>query len=139
MHQQRQSPQKVCSGVKASIAITNKEGFAFGAMSCPNNPYDGHTLKQQLDQVQDLIGNKNSIKQCFVDRGYRGHGIKDIQVFISGQKRGVTNSIKKLLKRRSAIEPEIGHMKNDGRLNRNDLKGKMGDMHNVILCASGHH
>jgi IS5 family transposase len=125
-------------GVKASIAITNKEGFALGAMSCPNNPYDGHTLKQQLDQVQDLIGNKNSIKQCFVDRGYRGHGIKDIQVFISGQKRGVTKSIKKLLKRRSAIEPEIGHMKNDGRLNRNYLKGKMGDMQNVILCASGH-
>lgn len=125
-------------GVKASIAITNKEGFALGAMSCPNNPYDGHTLKQQLDQVQDLIGNKNSIKQCFVDRGYRGHGIKDIQVFISGQKRGVTNSIKKLLKRRSAIEPEIGHMKNDGRLNRNYLKGKMGDIQNVVLCASGH-
>lgn len=84
------------------------------------------------------MGNKNSIQQCFVDRGYRGHGIKDIQVFISGQKRGVTNSIKKALKRRSAIEPEIGHMKNDGRLNRNYLKGKMGDRQNVVLCASGH-
>jgi IS5 family transposase len=65
------------------------------------------------------------------------HGIKEIQVFISGQKRGVTNSIKKLLKRRSTIEPEIGHMKNDGRLNRNHLKGKMGDMKNVISCVSG--
>jgi IS5 family transposase len=74
--------------------------------------------------VQDLIGNKNSIKQCFVDRGYRGHGIKDIQVFISGQKRGVTNSIKKLLKRRSAIEPEIGHMKNDGRLREMTSKAR---------------
>ena len=60
------------------------------------------------------------------------------EVFLSGQKRGVTNSIKKALKRRSAIEPEIGHMKNDGRLNRNYLKGDMGDMLNVILCASGH-
>jgi len=52
--------------------------------------------------------------------------------------RGVTNSIKRLLKRRSTIEPEIGHMKNDGRLNQNYLKGEIGDMQNVILCASGH-
>lgn len=59
-------------------------------------------------------------------------------MFISGQKRGVTNSIKKALKRRSAIEPEIGHMKNDGRLKRNYLKGDRGDMLNVIHCASGH-
>lgn len=125
-------------GVKASIAITNKEGFALGAMSCPNNPYDGHTLKAQLEQVKQLVPINTKIKQCFVDRGYRGHGIKDIQVFLSGQKRGVTNSIKKALKRRSAIEPEIGHMKNDGRLKRNYLKGETGDMLNVILCASGH-
>ena len=60
-------------------------------------------------------------------------------MFLSGQKRGVTNSLKKALKRRSAIEPEIGHMKSDGRLKRNDLKGDMGDMLNVIHCASGHH
>ena len=125
-------------GVKASLAVTNKEGFVIGAMSCPNNPYDGHTLKEQLDQVNALIPDKVQIKQCFVDRGYRGHGIKNIKVFISGQKRGVTRHIKKLLKRRSAIEPEIGHMKNDGRLGRNYLKGKIGDMQNVILCASGH-
>jgi IS5 family transposase len=125
-------------GVKASIAITNKEGFALGAMSCPNNPYDGHTLKQQLEQVKQLVPINTKIKQCFVDRGYRGHKVEDVQVFLSGQKRGVTNSIKKALKRRSAIEPEIGHMKNDGRLDRNYLKGEMGDMLNVILCASGH-
>ena len=29
-------------------------------------------------------------------------------------------------------------MKNDGRLDRNYLKGEMGDMQNVILCAAGH-
>ncbi len=125
-------------GVKASIAITNKEGFALGAMSCPNNPYDGHTLDTQLQQVKQLIPSKTKIKQCFADRGYRGHGVEGVQVFLSGQKRGVTTSIKKALKRRSAIEPEIGHMKNDGRLDRNYLKGEMGDMLNVILSASGH-
>lgn len=88
--------------------------------------------------MQDLIGSKHKIKQYFVDRAYRDHGIENIQVFISVQKRGVSNSIKKLLKRRSAIEPEIVHMKNDGRLNRNYRKDKMGDMQNIILCARGH-
>ncbi len=77
-------------------------------------------------------------EQCFVDRGYRGHEVKDTKVFISGQKRGVTRSIKKALKRRSAIEPEIGHMKNDGRLDRCYLKGAVGDAINVVMVAAGH-
>ncbi len=75
-------------------------------------------------------------EQCFVDRGYRGHEVKDTKVFISGQKRGVTRSIKKALKRRSAIEPEIGHMKNDGRLDRCYLKGAVGDAINVVMMWS---
>ena len=77
-------------------------------------------------------------EHCFVDRGYRGHEVKDTKVFISGQKRGVTRSIKKALKRRSAIEPEIGHMKNDGRLDRCYLKGAVGDAINVVMVAAGH-
>ena len=123
-------------GVKVSIAVSNREGFALGAMNCPGNPYDGHTLASQLAQVVKFTNGK--INQCFVDRDYRGHGIKDVDVFLSGQKKGVTKSIKRALKRRSAIEAEIGHMKNDGRLNRNYLKGEVGDMLNVILCASAH-
>lgn len=73
-----------------------------------------------------------------MDQGYRGHGIKDIQVFISGQKRGVSRSIKKALKRCSAIEPEIGHMKTDGRLDHCYLKGEVGDALNVVMVAAGH-
>lgn len=123
-------------GVKASIAVTNKEGFVVGAQSCPGNPYDGHTLKPQLQQVKKFTSVKP--EQCFVDRGYRGHGIKETKVFISGQKRGVTRSIKTALKRRSAVEPEIGHMKNDGRLDRCYLKGTVGDAINVIMVAAAH-
>lgn len=123
-------------GVKASIAVTNKEGFVIGATSCPGNPYDGHTLKGQLEQVEKLTTVKP--EECYTDRGYRGHGVEEIKVFISGQKRGVTRSIKKALKRRSAIEPEIGHMKNDGRLRRCFLKGAAGDAINVIMVAAGH-
>jgi IS5 family transposase len=51
---------------------------------------------------------------ALVDRGYRGHRVERTQVLISGQRRGLTPSLKTLLRRRSAIEPEIGHMKNDG-------------------------
>ena len=94
-------------------------------MTVTGNPYDGHTLLPQLEQ-------------CFVDRGYRGHEVKDTKVFISGQKRGVTRSIKKALKRRSAIEPEIGYMKNDGRLDCCYLKGTVGDAINVVMVAAGH-
>jgi IS5 family transposase len=71
------------------------------------------------------------------NRGYRGHKIEDIKVWISGMKRGVTGWYKKQLARRQAIEPRIGHMKSDGKLKRNYLKGVLGDQLNAILCGVG--
>ena len=123
-------------GVKATFATTSRTGFVLGARSLPGNPYDGHTLAEQLEQVQILTGIQP--ERCFVDRGYRGHGVEGTQVFISGQKRGVTRAIRTQLRRRSAIEPEIGHMKNDGHLGRCYLKGQEGDAINVLLVACGH-
>lgn len=73
-----------------------------------------------------------------VDRGYRGHGVETIKVLISGTRRGITPLLARLLKRRSAIEPEIGHMKSDGRLARCPLKGCIGDAVFAVLCACGH-
>ncbi|MFV0385468.1 MAG: hypothetical protein ACK5L9_15950, partial [Paracoccus sp. (in: a-proteobacteria)] len=73
-----------------------------------------------------------------VDRGYRGHGVETTRVLISGQRRGIPPALAKLLKRRSAIEPEIGHMKSDGRLARCPLKGRIGDAIFAVLCACGH-
>ncbi len=84
------------------------------------------------------MNNKLKSRLGRVKQDYRGHEVKDTKVFISGQKRGVTRSIKKALKRRSAIEPEIGHMKNDGRLDRCYLKGAVGDAINVVMVAAGH-
>jgi len=57
---------------------------------------------------------------------------------ISGQKRGVFGVIEPELRRRSAIEPVIGHMKSDGHLGRCHLKGRDGDAANVVLSAVGH-
>jgi len=60
-------------GVKVSLAVTHKEGFVVGMLAFPDNPYDGHTLEGQLDQIERLTGKVPD--QTFVDRGYKGHGI----------------------------------------------------------------
>jgi IS5 family transposase len=79
------------------------------------------------------------IERAYIDTGYRGHKTENPRrVFISGQKRGVFGVIKRELRRRSAIEPVIGHMKTDGHLGRCHLKGCEGDAANVILTAVGH-
>ena len=107
-------------GVKVSIATTNRSNLVVGAQSLPGNPYDGHTLSSALHQVERLTGQRP--ERCYVDLGYRGHDVNDVEVFKARQKRGVTPSIRRELKRRNAVEPIIGHMKNDGLMGRNYLK-----------------
>ncbi len=99
-------------------------------------PYDGHTLAEALEQVEILTEQKPSL--AVVDRGYRGHGVETTRVLISGTRKGITPALAKLLRRRSAIEPEIGHMKSDGRLARCPLKGTIGDAIFAVLCGCGH-
>jgi len=124
-------------GVKVSLAVTAKEGFVVGARSMPGNPYDGHTLAEQLEQVEILTGYRP--KQAFVDRGYRGAPAPEgCTMYLSGQRRGVTAALKRWLKRRSAIEPHIGHMKRDGLLGCCYLKGTEGDAMHSVLCGAGH-
>ncbi len=103
----------------------------------PGNPHDGHTLTAAPEQTTRLTGVQP--REAYVDRGYRGHGLADkLKVWIAGAKRGVTVAIKKKLKRRNAVELVIGHMKSDGRLGRNFLKGVAGDAMNALLCGAGH-
>jgi transposase, IS5 family len=97
---------------------------------------DGHTLPAALLQIERLTGAKP--ERCFVDRGYRGHSIKDVSVHIAGQKRGLTRALRRALKRRNAIEPIIGHTKHDGLMGQNYLLGSTGDAMNAILAAAGH-
>ena len=73
-----------------------------------------------------------------MDKGYRGVEIEGVRILRSGQRRGITRTLKAMFKRRSAIEPEIGHMKSDGRLARCPLKGRIGDALFAVLCACGH-
>ena len=124
-------------GSKVSLSITHKgTGIVTGCEALSGGPYDGHTLKQALNLSEQITGVK--VKRAFVDKGYKGHGVDDTEVFISGQKKNVTPAIKKQLKRRQAIEPHIGHMKHSCKLGLSRLKGHLGDQINALLAASAY-
>jgi len=128
-------------GCKVSITTTNRRTkggqFVLHAKALPGNPYDGHTLAEIIAETEALTG--RTVERAYVDKGYRGHTTPNPRrVFISGQKRGVVGVIKRELRRRSAIEPVIGHLKNDGHLGRNFLKGYAGDHTNAVLSAVGY-
>jgi IS5 family transposase len=106
-------------GVKVSITTIHKEGLVVGTRSMPGNPYDGHTLAAALEQAEILcdIGPEAAI----VDRGYKGVTIAGVKIYHPGLRRGITRGLRGMIRRRSAIEPAIGHMETDGRLDRNWL------------------
>jgi IS5 family transposase len=130
-------------GVKVSVATTlnrSKGGqFTLHAKALPGNPYDGHTLASIIPEMEHTIG--NNIERLLADAGYRGHNAPlshKFRVFTAGQKRRMTPAIKRELKRRAAIEPVIGHIKNEHRMGRNYLAGTAGDAINAILAAVGY-
>jgi transposase, IS5 family len=125
-------------GCKVSLSITHKKGTGIITSACAlkGNPYDGHTLSNTLSSSQAVSGVK--VAKVFVDKGYKGHGVSGCNVFISGQRRGITATIKKQIRRRQAIEPYIGHLKTEGKLGRCMLKGISGDQINALLCAASY-
>lgn len=127
-------------GCKVSVVTTVKPSkaghFVLQSTALHGNPYDGHTLKGAIDQYVQDIGVKP--QRIYVDKGYKGHDPSlKLNVFKSGQKR-LAPQIKKEMKRRSVIEAVIGHLKNDGHLGRNYLKGRLGDKINAVSAAIGH-
>ena len=130
-------------GVKVSVATTLSHAkggqFVTHVKALPGNPYDGHTLATVIPEMEALIG--NTIERVLADKGYRGHNAPPdykFKVFTSGQKRRITPKIKRELRRRSAVEPVIGHLKTDHRMDRNYLWHREGDAANAILAAAGY-
>jgi IS5 family transposase len=127
--------------VKSSLAITHKQGLIVGARTFPGNPYDGHTLAAQLEQTRIFLENVGTEpKDVFVDLGYRGadHQNPGVTIHHRGKHRSMTKEQRRWLKRRQSIEPVFGHLKNDHRMNRNWLKGEVGDAMHAVLCAAGY-
>jgi len=130
-------------GVKVSVATTVKHSrggqFVAHVAALPGNPYDGHTLATVIPAIQALLG--NVLDRVVTDAGYRGHNAPPehrFRVYVAGQKRRVTEQIKREFKRRSAIEPVIGHLKDDHRMRRNHLAHQSGDAINAVLAAAGY-
>jgi len=124
-------------GCKASYVTSSKANWILGARAFHGNPYDGHTLRDALDQTTNLLGFEPKMAVC--DMGYRGHnynGECDIQI-VNRYRKKVPTSVKYWWKRRSAIEPVIGHMKRENGLSRNKLKGSFGDEMNAIFAGIG--
>src|SRR5215813_802319 len=130
-------------GVKVSVATTLSHAkggqFVTHVKATPGNPYDGHTLATVIPEIEALIG--NAIERLLADKGYRGHNAPPdykFRVFTSGQKRRMTPKIKRELRRRSAVEPVIGHLKEEHRMGRNYLWHRQGDAANAVLAAVGY-
>lgn len=130
-------------GVKVSVTTTitpSKGGqFILHAKALPGNPYDGHTLETVIPDIEATTGVK--LNRIIADAGYKGHNAPPeykFKVYTQGQKRGVTPEIKRLFRRRAAVEPLIGHSKDEHRMGRNYLARREGDAANAVLAAAGY-
>ena len=130
-------------GVKVSVATTLKHSkggqFVAHVQALPGNPYDGHTLAEVIPAIEQLVG--HTIERLHADAGYRGHNAPPdyrFKVYTSKQKRRVTPQIKREMKRRSAVEPVIGHLKEEHRMGRNYLWYRRGDAANAVLAGIGY-
>jgi IS5 family transposase len=124
-------------GCKASFVASAKSNWILGAQAFHGNPYDGHTLGAALAQSQRLTG--VAARQAVCDMGYRGHGYEggcDVQI-VRRHRKTLPRAMRRWWKRRSAIEPVIGHVKSESRMDRNRLAGERGDRLNAVLSACG--
>lgn len=128
-------------GVKVGMAVTHKSGLMVGARSLPGNPYDGHTLAEQLEQVRNLYQDLGvEPKTAVVDLGYRGVDADNpgVEILHRGKFKSLTALQRRWLRRRQAIEPAIGHAKADHRMDRCWLQGSTGDALHALSCALGY-
>ncbi len=130
-------------GVKVSVAtpLQRCKGGRFVAhvKAPPGNPYDGHTLATVIPAIEQTIGAE--LERIIVDAGYRGHHApkeRRFKVYGAGQKRGLSAAIKRAFRRRSAVEPTIGHLKGEHRMDRHYLAHRVGDAINAGLAAVGY-
>ncbi len=124
-------------GQKIAVATTHRRDWFVGALLCPGNPYDGHTLRETLQHVQHVTGVEPT--DAYLDRGYRGHGDQgEVTIHLAGRgSKRLTRTQRQRRRRRSAIEPKIGHAKQGHRMGRCFLKGLDGDATNAVLATAG--
>jgi len=123
-------------GSKVGYVVSARRNWMIGALAFVGSPHDGKTLGANLDQAERISGRR--LRQATVDLGYRGHGVEDRRILVADRfRRQVSPAVRRWWRRRSAIEPVIGHLKAEHRLERNRLKGLAGDRMNAISAACG--
>ena len=123
-------------GSKVSVVTTAREGFVLDCQALRGAPYDGHTVEGALERVFRHAGTFPD--HLLADRGYRGSENTVLSsVHITGKRRGRGKAHPDQQHRRNSIEPIIGHMKSDGLLARNYLRGIVGDKIQAVLCGVG--
>lgn len=125
--------------MSVATPVTSPKGgqFVLHVKALHGNPFDGHTLGPIVADMEKLIG--VAAQRIHVDKGYRGHNHPNrFKVWITGRVRNTTAAIKREMKRRAAVEPVIGHIKAEHRMDRNYLKGRDGDRANAVLAAAGY-
>ena len=123
-------------GNVVSISVTHKEGLVVDATTLEGRPYDGHTLKEAIERTESNTG--VPIEQVIADQGYRGHDVTETVVNLSTAKKDIPSKLRKDLDQRTVVEAMIGHMKNEGRLNKCTLKGIEGSKFHSLMCGCGH-
>ena len=127
-------------GVKAAIVISHKAGLMLGARTFPGSPYDGHILSAAIEQATTLMQDLPAkIKQIVVDLGFRGVDADNpgMEIIHRGRIKSLSKQQKTWLRRRQAVEPAIGHLKSDHRMDRCWLQGSVGDALHAVSCAAG--
>jgi IS5 family transposase len=128
-------------GVKSAVVVSHKQGLMLGARSFPGNPYDGHILSAVLEQAQNITQDLSvTIRQVVADLGFRGVDADnpDKHIIHRGRYKSLSPQQKGWLRRRQAVEPAIGHLKSDHRMDRCWLQGALGDALHTISCAAGY-
>ena len=133
------SHKKYEFGCKVSVVSTSRDNWIIGTQAKDGNPYDGHTLKEALKQAAQITGIIPGNAYC--DKGYKGvpKELNGTTVHLANKRKSsMKPSEWAWYKRRSAIEPIIGHLKSDNRMDRNYLKSAEGDKINAILAGCGY-
>ena len=128
-------------GVKNAVVVSHQHGLMLGARTFPGNPYDGHILSAVLEQATNLMQDLNiKISHVVADLGFRGVDADNPgkQIIHRGKFKSLSPQQKGWLRRRQAVEPAIGHLKSDNRLQRCWLQGALGDALHAISCAAGY-
>jgi transposase, IS5 family len=124
-------------GCKVALAVSSKGGWVLAARALEGNPYDGHTLQSTMDRIVTTSGIEPEHVYC--DMSYLGHDYEgECEIHVGRRRRGsIPKTLWRWMKRRAAIEPSIGHLKEERRMERCRLKGAEGDKINAVLSAAG--